>query len=111
MEALVALSTAALTIYDMAKAIDRAMRIGMPVSRLVTAARRFDTAAVSRRLGFLVELLAGATAATPLLRLRGASNKYVPLSPFQPAEGPADSTWRVHVNIEPELLLAHRVTG
>jgi predicted transcriptional regulator of viral defense system len=94
-----------------AEAIDRAMRIGMPLSRLVKATRRYETAAVSRRLGFLVELLVGADAAAPFLRLRGASNKYVPLSPFQPAKGPADSTWRVHVNIEPELLLAHRITG
>ncbi len=54
-----------------AEAIDRAMRIGMPVSRLVRAARRYETAAVSRRLGFLVELLAGAGAAAPFLKLRG----------------------------------------
>jgi predicted transcriptional regulator of viral defense system len=94
-----------------AEAIDRAMRVGMPVSRLTKAARRYETATVSRRLGFLVELLAGAPAAAPLLKLRGSSNRYVPLSPFQPAEGPTNSTWRVHVNVEPELLLAHRVTG
>jgi predicted transcriptional regulator of viral defense system len=94
-----------------AEAIDRAVRIGMPVSRLVKAARRYETAAVSRRLGFLVELLAGPGAAAPFLKLRGASNKYVALSPFAPATGAADSTWRVHVNIEPELLLAHRVSG
>jgi predicted transcriptional regulator of viral defense system len=84
--------------------------MGVRVSRLVKSARHYDTAAVSRRLGFLVELLVGAAAA-PLLKLRGASNKYVPLSPFQPAEGPTDSTWRVHLNVEPELLLAHRMTG
>jgi len=78
---------------------------------LTKAARRYETAAVSRRLGFLVELLAGATAAAPLLKLRGTSNRYVALSPFQPASGPTDSTWRVHVNVEPELLLAHRITG
>jgi len=83
----------------------------MPLSRLVKATKRYETAAVSRRLGFLVELLVGADAAAPFLRLRGPSNKYVPLSPFQPAKGPADSKWRVHVNIEPELLLAHRTTG
>jgi predicted transcriptional regulator of viral defense system len=94
-----------------AEAVDRAVRMGMPISRLVKSARRYDTAAVSRRLGFLVELLVGAAAAAPLLKLRGASNKYVPLSPFQPAKGPTDSTWRVHVNVEPELLLAHRMTG
>jgi predicted transcriptional regulator of viral defense system len=93
------------------EAIDRAVGMGMPVSRLVKSARRYDTAAVSRRLGFLVELLVGTAAAAPLVKLRGASNKYVPLSPFQPAEGPTDSTWRVHVNVEPELLLAHRMTG
>jgi predicted transcriptional regulator of viral defense system len=94
-----------------AEAIDRAMRIGVPVSRLLKAARRYETAAVSRRLGFLVELLAGASAATPFLKLRGTSNKYVALSPFQPAKGPSDSTWRVRINIQPELLLAHRITG
>ena len=94
-----------------AEAIDRAVRIGMPMSRLATAARRYETAAVSRRLGFLVELLVGTAAAAPFLKLRGSSNKYVALSPFQSSTGPTDSTWRVHVNVDPELLLAHRING
>jgi len=99
------------SLQQTAEAIDRAVRMGVPVSRLAKAARRYETAAVSRRLGFLVELLVGAAAAAPLLKLRGSSNRYVALSPFQPASGPTDSTWRVHVNVAPELLLAHRITG
>jgi predicted transcriptional regulator of viral defense system len=93
------------------EALDRALRRGLTVSRLAKAARRYETAAVSRRLGFLVELLAGPAAAKPLLKLRGSSNKYVALSPFQSSKGPADATWRVHVNVETDLLLAHRFTG
>ncbi len=91
-----------------AEAIDRALRRGLPSARLVKAARRYDTAAVSRRLGFLVELLAGPAAAAPLLKLRGTSNRYVALSPFAANDGPPDATWRVHVNVDPDVLVAHR---
>jgi predicted transcriptional regulator of viral defense system len=91
-----------------AEAIDLGLRSGLGVPRLLKAARRHQNAAVSRRLGFLLELLAGPSAAAPLLALRGTSNSYVALSPFGASKGPADSTWRVHVNIQIDALLAHR---
>jgi len=94
-----------------AEAIDRALRMGLPTSRLAKAARRYETAAVSRRLGFVVELLAGPAAAAPLLKLRGTSHRYVALSPFAASDGPADATWRVRVNVDPDVLVAHRVDG
>jgi predicted transcriptional regulator of viral defense system len=94
-----------------AEAIDRALRMGLPLSRLTKAARRYETAAVARRLGFLVELLAGEVAAKPLLKLRGKGTKYVPLSPFGAAKGQPDTTWRVHVNVDIDSLRAHRTTG
>ncbi len=61
--------------------------------------------------GFLLELLAGPAAAAPLLMLRGTSNRYVALSPFAAGDGPTDATWRVFVNVDPDVLLAHRGSG
>ncbi len=94
-----------------AEAIDRALAGGLPVARLVKAARRYESAAVVRRLGFLIELLAGADVSEPLLRLRGRSNGYVLLAASGPTKGPTNARWRVRVNVGEEALLAHRQTG
>jgi predicted transcriptional regulator of viral defense system len=91
-----------------AEAIDREFPAGLSASRLIKAARRYKTAAVSRRLGFLLELLAGPDAAAPLLKLRGKSNNYVALSPFAPSEGQTNATWRLRINVDPDVLVAHR---
>src|SRR5207248_46803 len=47
--------------------------------RLAGAASRYRNAAVSRRLGFLVQWMANSAAARPFLSLRGSSHDTTPL--------------------------------
>lgn len=69
--------------------------------RLATAAARYGNAAVSRRLGFLVERLGGPAASGPFLALKGSSHTATPLvSGGRSDTGYLDSKWRVRVNVD-----------
>jgi predicted transcriptional regulator of viral defense system len=72
---------------------------------LLRATKRYKTAAVARRKGFLIEQLLGVNAAAPFLELTGASRTPVPLRVGRPADGPIDRRWRVNVNVDIDLLL------
>jgi predicted transcriptional regulator of viral defense system len=68
------------------------------LSRLVAAARRYDSAAAGRRLGLLVEQLFGEGAAAPFQELIGASRTPVLLRAAGPKTGEIDRKWRLIVN-------------
>lgn len=78
---------------------------------LAAAAGRYRNAATARRLGFLVEQLAGADAAEPFQALLGSSRAATPLDPSGSRTGSYASRWRVRVNADLDALLAHRTTG
>lgn len=94
-----------------AEAIDRAVPGRTSPERLAQAAERYGSAAVARRLGYLLELLHGPDAAEPLLALRGRSHAHVLLSPSAPDRGPNNPRWGVRVNVDPDALVAHRLIG
>jgi predicted transcriptional regulator of viral defense system len=68
------------------------------VDRLAAAATRYDSAAVSRRLGLLVESACGPEAAEPFHDLIGKSRTPVLLRAGGVQRGEVDPTWRVVVN-------------
>lgn len=68
------------------------------IERLVAAARRYNTDAVARRLGLIVDRLFGDTVAEPFVELIGASRTPVPLRPTGAKEGPIDRKWRIILN-------------
>ena len=72
------------------------------LKRLAGAARRYDSAAVSRRLGLLVEGLFGEEAADPFTYLIGNSRTPVLLRATGVKEGPVNRKWRVIVNASTE---------
>lgn len=78
------------------------------LGRLLEAARRYDSAAVARRLGLIVDRLFGDDAAGPFKELIGESRTPVLLRPGGPADGPVDRKWRVVVNasVEPATVNA-----
>jgi predicted transcriptional regulator of viral defense system len=73
------------------------------INKLAKAARRYDSAAVSRRLGLLVETCCGHEAAEPFRALLGASRTPVLLRPGGPPSGEIDASWRVVVNATTQL--------
>jgi predicted transcriptional regulator of viral defense system len=79
-------------------------RRDMQVAKLVDYALRLKIGAVSRRLGYLLELYAIASESelTPLRKILTAT--YVPLDPTLPQEGPHLRRWRLRLNITPEEL-------
>ncbi len=77
------------------------------VDRLAAAVRRYGSPAAARRLGYLVELTAGAEAAEPFRHLLGKSNKADALDPGD-AAAPIISRWRVRTHLSPDELLEHR---
>jgi len=68
------------------------------INKLARAARRYDSAAVSRRLGLLVEKCCGHDAAEPFRNLLGESRTPVLLRPGGLPNGKIDTAWRVVVN-------------
>jgi predicted transcriptional regulator of viral defense system len=82
----------------------------MQKAKLVDYALRLQVGAVTRRLGYLLELYAIAPE-SELERLRQSlTSTYVPLDPILPREGPYVSSWRLQVNISPEELKGVRST-
>jgi predicted transcriptional regulator of viral defense system len=81
-------------------AVDRDPEV---TGRLVDSARRYGSAAISRRLGLLVDRLFGSEAAAPFAELIGKSRTPVLLRPGGPRKGDIDRTWRVMVNATIEL--------
>lgn len=94
-----------------AEAIDRAVPDRTSPEALAQTAERYGSAAVARRLGYLLELLHGPDVAAPLLAMRGRSHAHVLLSPGGPDHGASDPRWRLRVNVDPDALLAHRLIG
>jgi predicted transcriptional regulator of viral defense system len=99
------------SVAQAAEALDRAIPDQISPTRLAKAAERYGSAAVARRLGYLLELLHGPDTAEPLLRLRGRSHAHVLLSPSAPGRGPTSPLWRLRVNVDPEAIFAHRLVG
>lgn len=77
------------------------------LERLIRAVKRFDSPVVARRLGYLVELVAGADAAAPLLPMTGTSKKPDALDPGDTA-APIVSKWQVRTALSAAELLEHR---
>lgn len=75
--------------------------------RLVSAVERFDSCAVARRLGYLVEVLAGEDAAESLLALTGRSHRADALDQGD-AASPIITKWRLRSRLSAEELLQHR---
>jgi predicted transcriptional regulator of viral defense system len=84
-------------------ALDRSPRFA---ARLATATRRYRNAATARRLGFLVEQIAGPDAAAPFRALRGSSRAATLLDPAGSRTGPYEPRWRVRVNADLDAVLA-----
>ncbi len=99
------------SLMQAAEAIDRALPDHTSPERLAQAAERYGSAAVARRLGYLLELLHGPGVAEPLLALRGRSHAHVLLSSSAPDHGPTSPRWGVRINIDPDALAAHRFLG
>lgn len=99
------------SIAQTAEAVDRAVPGCTSPERLARAAERYRSAAVARRLGYLLELLHGAAAAEPLLALRGRSHAHLPLSASASDRGPSSPRWGLRINVDPDALLAHRLVG
>lgn len=77
------------------------------VQRLVRAVKRFSSPAVARRLGYLVELVAGEEPASAFRPLLGASHKADALDPGD-EDAPIVTRWRVRTRLAPAELLEHR---
>jgi predicted transcriptional regulator of viral defense system len=99
------------TLAQTAEAVDRAVPDRTIPDDLARAAERYGSAAVARRLGYLLELLHGPNAAEPLLALRGHSHAYVLLSSSTPDRGPTNPRWGLRINVDPDALVAHRLVG
>jgi predicted transcriptional regulator of viral defense system len=99
------------TLPQIAEAVDRAVPVRMSPEHLAQAAERYGSPAVARRLGYLLELLRGPEAAEPLLPLRGRSHAHVLLSSSAPDQGPTNPRWGLRVNVDPDVLVAHRLLG
>jgi predicted transcriptional regulator of viral defense system len=75
--------------------------------RLARAVKRFSSPVVARRLGYLVELIAGEDTARPLRALLGASHKADALDPGDQT-APIVARWQIRTHLTPEELLEHR---
>ena len=82
----------------------------MQPTKLVDYALRLGIGAVTRRLGYLLELYALAPE-RELVRLRDAlTASYVPLDPMLPKEGPHLRRWRLQLNVTTDELDAIRAS-
>ncbi|HUO74813.1 MAG TPA: hypothetical protein VMU39_28870 [Solirubrobacteraceae bacterium] len=80
------------------------------LNRLARAARRTGSPVVARRLGYLVELIAGEEAAQPFRDLFGAPHDAEALDPGDD-DSPIVPGWHVRTKLAPEELLEHRVVS
>ena len=82
----------------------------MRTAKLVDYALRVRVGAVSRRLGYLLDLY-GMVPESELARLRASlTATYAALDPMLPEEGPHLKRWRLQLNISPRELEAVRAT-
>jgi predicted transcriptional regulator of viral defense system len=82
---------------------------GAHIRSLTAALNRFGSPAASRRIGYLVELIAGADVARPLLVGIGQSPSATPLD-IGETGGELNSRWRIRTRLSEEALLEHRET-
>ncbi|HET7130523.1 MAG TPA: hypothetical protein VFJ93_15755 [Gaiellaceae bacterium] len=80
------------------------------VTRLSRAAKRTDSAVVARRLGYLVELLAGEEAARPLHGLFVPPHKADALDPGD-ENSPVVTRWQLRTRLTADELLEHRIVS
>lgn len=91
------------------EALDRALTSRERFAeRLASATARYGNAQLARRVGYLVNLLAGDDQARMFRALRGSSKAFTPLALGTAGDGPTDPTWRIRLNVEPDRLLSHR---
>lgn len=75
------------------------------IRRFWRATKRYETASVARRAGFLVERLVGRGAAEPFQALIGNSPTPVLLRAGGSSDGPFDRRWRLRLNADLDLVL------
>ena len=85
-------------------------RADLRPQKLVEYATRFQSGAVTRRLGYLLELLSVGTEVELNSLRKSLTATYVPLDPILPREGPHLAKWRLQINVSPEELQAVRST-
>lgn len=74
--------------------------------RLVEHAQRLDHKAAVKRVGFLLETYEMGQPETLVALQTLVNERYAPLDPTLPAEGPYRARWRLRVNVDPEELRA-----
>ncbi|HEV2992220.1 MAG TPA: transcriptional regulator [Candidatus Angelobacter sp.] len=84
--------------------------LDMQPAKLVDYALRLKIGAVSRRLGYLLELYKIAPEQALARLKRSLSSTYLPLDPILPREGRHIARWRLQVNISGEELEGVRAT-
>jgi predicted transcriptional regulator of viral defense system len=85
-------------------------RTNLRLEKLLEYSARFGSGAVTRRLGYLLELF-GVAPESELEALRKSlTATYVRLDPILPREGPHLAKWRLQLNVSPEELQAVRST-
>jgi len=82
----------------------------MHASKLMDYALRLGVGAVTRRLGYLMELYKIASESDLAKLQKTLTATYVPLDPMLPREGPHLKRWRLRINITPQELEAVRGT-
>lgn len=85
-------------------------RSNLSVATLIQYARRLNIGAITRRLGYLLELYELADATTLDALRHSLTATYQRLDPVLPASGPHVARWRLQLNISPEELRAVRST-
>lgn len=97
------------TLGQIVEALDRALRVQSSFeASIARSAARFGSPFVARRLGFLVEQLAGQAASQNFTALVGRSQRIVPLLAGGPEDGPIDRRWRVRINVPFDTLARHQ---
>jgi predicted transcriptional regulator of viral defense system len=89
-------------IVEVAKALNTAKR-QLQFDKLLTYVERFQSKAVSKRLGFLLELLDIDTPIIDALQ-KAKTASYVPLDTELPKSGPMISRWSVQQNLDTETI-------
>jgi predicted transcriptional regulator of viral defense system len=92
------------SLSEVVRALRAALQVDRFSDRLASAAARYDNASVSRRLGYLIEHLAGPDQSAPFLPLRGSSHSVVLLRPGYQVGGAIDSKWGIRTNVDLDLL-------
>jgi predicted transcriptional regulator of viral defense system len=77
-------------------------RADMGLSRLIEYALRLDVGAVTRRLGFLLEVYELGTEAQRERLRENASGTYALLDPVLPPQGKYIGRWHLRLNVEPD---------